>query len=116
MRAEQESSPGNARRRLPVKWGAVIFSRMVNVPRRSLSYFIPTIASLLIAGYHSSPGDRGLNDPSAAHAEIAKRNPALNPQRVEFTWKVPRDGHIVAGDDPGGAVWTHERGALRHDA
>ena len=44
-----------------------------------------------------------LNDPSAAHATIAKLNPALNQQWMEFTWKALRDGHFVAGDDPGGS-------------
>jgi NitT/TauT family transport system substrate-binding protein len=44
-----------------------------------------------------------LNDPSAAHAAIMKLNPALNAQWMEFTWKALRDGHFVAGDDPGGA-------------
>ena len=44
-----------------------------------------------------------LNDPSAAHAAIAKLNPALNPEWMEFTWKALRDGHFVAGDDPSGA-------------
>jgi NitT/TauT family transport system substrate-binding protein len=44
-----------------------------------------------------------LNDPAAAHAAIAKLNPALNPEWMEFTWKALRDGHFVAGDDPSGA-------------
>jgi NitT/TauT family transport system substrate-binding protein len=44
-----------------------------------------------------------LNDPAAAHATIAKLNPALNPEWMEFTWKALRDGHFVAGDDPSGA-------------
>jgi len=44
-----------------------------------------------------------LNDPSAAHAAIAKLNPALNPDWMEFTWKALRDGRFVAGDDPSGA-------------
>ncbi len=44
-----------------------------------------------------------LNDPSAAHAAIAKLNPALNPEWMAFTWKALRDGHFVAGDDPSGA-------------
>jgi NitT/TauT family transport system substrate-binding protein len=43
-----------------------------------------------------------LNDPSAAHAMIAKLNPALNPQWMQFTWQQLRDGHFVAGDDPSG--------------
>ena len=44
-----------------------------------------------------------LNDPAAAHAMIAKLNPALNPQWMDFTWHALRDGHFVAGDDPSGA-------------
>jgi NitT/TauT family transport system substrate-binding protein len=44
-----------------------------------------------------------LTDPSAAHTMIAKLNPALNPQWMEFTWRALRDGHFVAGDDPNGA-------------
>jgi NitT/TauT family transport system substrate-binding protein len=44
-----------------------------------------------------------LNDPSPAHAMIAKLNPALNPEWMQFTWQQLRDGHFVAGDDPSGA-------------
>lgn len=44
-----------------------------------------------------------LNDPAAAHAMIAKLNPALNPEWMQFTWTQLRDGHFVAGDDPSGA-------------
>jgi len=44
-----------------------------------------------------------LNDPAPAHAAIAKLNPALNAEWMEFTWKALRDGHFVAGDDPSGA-------------
>ena len=44
-----------------------------------------------------------LNDPAAVHAEIAKLNPALNPEWMQFTWQKLRDGHFVAGDDPSGA-------------
>jgi NitT/TauT family transport system substrate-binding protein len=44
-----------------------------------------------------------LNDPVAAHAEIAKLNPALNPEWMRYTWQQLRDGHFVAGDDPSGA-------------
>jgi NitT/TauT family transport system substrate-binding protein len=44
-----------------------------------------------------------LADPSAAHAVIARLNPALNPQWMDFTWHALRDGHFVAGDDPSGA-------------
>src|SRR5579862_3302098 len=41
-----------------------------------------------------------LKDPSAAHAMIAKLNPALNPQWMEFTWRALRKGNFVADDDP----------------
>lgn len=44
-----------------------------------------------------------LNDPTAAHAMIAKLNPALNPEWMRFTWQALRDGRFVTGDDPGGA-------------
>lgn len=44
-----------------------------------------------------------LNDPTAAHAMIAKLNPALNPEWMQFTWQALRDGRFVTGDDPGGA-------------
>jgi NitT/TauT family transport system substrate-binding protein len=44
-----------------------------------------------------------LNDPSAAHAMIAKFNPALNAEWMQFTWQQLRDGHFVAGEDPSGA-------------
>jgi NitT/TauT family transport system substrate-binding protein len=44
-----------------------------------------------------------LNDPSAAHAMIAKLNPALNAEWMKFTWQQLRDGHFVAGEDPSGA-------------
>ena len=43
-----------------------------------------------------------LDDPAAAHAMIAKLNPALNPEWMQFTWQQLRDGHFVAGDDPSG--------------
>ena len=45
-----------------------------------------------------------LNDPAAAHAVIAKLNPALNPEWMQFTWQKLRDDHFVAGDDPSGAL------------
>jgi len=44
-----------------------------------------------------------LNDPAVAHAMIAKLNPALNPEWMQFTWQQLRDGHFVRGDDPSGA-------------
>lgn len=45
-----------------------------------------------------------LKDPAAAHAMIAKLNPALNAEWMKFTWQQLRDGHFVAGDDPSGAL------------
>jgi NitT/TauT family transport system substrate-binding protein len=44
-----------------------------------------------------------LNDPAAAHTMIAKLNPALNPEWMQYTWTQLRDGRFVAGDDPSGA-------------
>ena len=44
-----------------------------------------------------------LNDPTATHAMIAKLNPALNPEWMQFTWQALRDGRFVTGDDPSGA-------------
>jgi NitT/TauT family transport system substrate-binding protein len=44
-----------------------------------------------------------LNDPAAAHTAIAKLNPALNAEWMQFTWQALRDGHFVAGEDPSGA-------------
>jgi NitT/TauT family transport system substrate-binding protein len=43
-----------------------------------------------------------LKDPAAAHAAIAKLNPALNAEWMQFTWQALRDGHFVTGDDPSG--------------
>ncbi len=44
-----------------------------------------------------------LNDPTVAHAMIAKLNPALNPEWMQFTWQALRDGRFVTGDDSSGA-------------
>ncbi len=44
-----------------------------------------------------------LKDPAVAHAMIAKLNPALNAEWMQFTWQQLRDGHFVTGDDPSGA-------------
>jgi NitT/TauT family transport system substrate-binding protein len=44
-----------------------------------------------------------LNDPAAAHAAVAKLNPALNPAWMQFTWQALRDGHFITGDDSNGA-------------
>lgn len=39
-----------------------------------------------------------LEDPSAVHAEIRKRNPELTPERMEFSHKALKDGRFVVGD------------------
>jgi NitT/TauT family transport system substrate-binding protein len=44
-----------------------------------------------------------LDDPAAANAAIARLNPALNPDWMQFTWQQLKAGHFVAGDDPSGA-------------
>src|ERR1700722_5153372 len=44
-----------------------------------------------------------LNDPAPANTMIAKLNPALNPEWMQFTWQQLKDGHFVAGEDPSGA-------------
>ena len=44
-----------------------------------------------------------LNDPTAAHAVIAKLNPALNPDWMQFSWQALRNGRFVTGDDQTGA-------------
>jgi NitT/TauT family transport system substrate-binding protein len=44
-----------------------------------------------------------MKDPAAAHAVIAKLNPALSPDWMNFTWRALRDGGFVAGDDASGA-------------
>lgn len=44
-----------------------------------------------------------LQDPAQADAYIARLNPALNPDWMEYTWKTLRDGNFVTGDAPGGA-------------
>jgi NitT/TauT family transport system substrate-binding protein len=40
-----------------------------------------------------------LNNPAPAHQTIAKLNPALSPEWMNFSWRGMRDGHFVAGDD-----------------
>jgi NitT/TauT family transport system substrate-binding protein len=39
-----------------------------------------------------------LADPSAAHAAVAKLNPALSPAWMQFSWEQLRDGNFVVGD------------------
>jgi NitT/TauT family transport system substrate-binding protein len=43
-----------------------------------------------------------LSDPAPANAVIAKLNPALNPEWMQFTWQALRDGRFVAGDAANG--------------
>lgn len=43
-----------------------------------------------------------LGDPTTANTAIAKLNPALNQEWMQFTWQALRDGGFVAGDAPGG--------------
>jgi NitT/TauT family transport system substrate-binding protein len=43
-----------------------------------------------------------LIDPAPAHTVIAKLNPALNPEWMQFTWQKLRDGRFVAGEDAAG--------------
>jgi NitT/TauT family transport system substrate-binding protein len=43
-----------------------------------------------------------LNHPAEANAVIAKLNPALNQDWMQFSWQALRDGHFVIGDDSGG--------------
>ena len=44
-----------------------------------------------------------LNDPAPANTLIAKLNPALNPEWMQFTWQQLKDGHFVTGEDPSSA-------------
>jgi NitT/TauT family transport system substrate-binding protein len=58
-----------------------------------------------------------LNEPTAAHAMIAKLNPALNAEWMQFTWQALRDGRFVTGDDPSGTQlgqMTSERWATMY--
>jgi NitT/TauT family transport system substrate-binding protein len=43
-----------------------------------------------------------LLDPAAAHGAIAKLNPALSADWMQFSWETLRDGRFVAGGDLGG--------------
>jgi len=44
-----------------------------------------------------------LNDPTAAHTAVAKLNPALSPDWMQFTWQQLRDAHFVAGENSDGS-------------
>jgi NitT/TauT family transport system substrate-binding protein len=48
-------------------------------------------------------GSDYLNDPAAGNAAVAKLNPALGPEGMQFSWQALRDGHFVAGDITGDA-------------
>jgi NitT/TauT family transport system substrate-binding protein len=45
-----------------------------------------------------------MQDPAAADAEIAKRNPEMNKDQMEFSWKALKDGGFVSGPDASGAT------------
>jgi NitT/TauT family transport system substrate-binding protein len=45
-----------------------------------------------------------IQDPSAANAEIAKRNPEMNVERMKFSWNALKEGGFVYGSDPTGAL------------
>jgi NitT/TauT family transport system substrate-binding protein len=42
-----------------------------------------------------------LRDPSVAHAEIVKLNPAIDSDWLRFSWQALRDGHFITSDAPG---------------
>jgi NitT/TauT family transport system substrate-binding protein len=60
-----------------------------------------TVAKFVRASLHG--WREYLNDPATAHAAVAKLNPALSPQWMQFTWQELRDGHFVAGEAPNGS-------------
>jgi NitT/TauT family transport system substrate-binding protein len=43
-----------------------------------------------------------LSNPEPAHAVIAKLNPAIDADWMQFSWRALRDGHFVTGEDPRG--------------
>ncbi|MBV9873838.1 MAG: ABC transporter substrate-binding protein [Verrucomicrobia bacterium] len=45
-----------------------------------------------------------IQDPAAANAEIAKCNPEMNKDQMEFSWKALKDGGFVYGADASGAA------------
>jgi NitT/TauT family transport system substrate-binding protein len=44
-----------------------------------------------------------IQDPAAANAEIAKRNPEMDKDRMIFSWQALKDGKFIFGADPSGA-------------
>ena len=60
-----------------------------------------------------------LDDPSAAHAEILKRNPEMTPELMRYSWQALKDGHYIEGfADQGEAVgqMTAARWQAQYDA
>lgn len=44
-----------------------------------------------------------LSDPAAANSEIAKLNPAMNPDQMQYTYQAVKEGKFIGGTDPTGA-------------
>ena len=44
-----------------------------------------------------------LSDPGPANAEIARLNPAMSPDWMQFSWQALKDDHFVTGEDLSGA-------------
>jgi hypothetical protein len=62
---------------------------------------------LLLAGCDKTPEPQKTSETQlipAANAEIAKRNPEMNVERMKFSWKALKDGAFVYGSDPSGAL------------
>ena len=60
-----------------------------------------------------------LQDPSAANAEILKRNPEMTPELMLYSWQALKDGHYIEGfADKGEAVgqMTRARWQAQYDA
>jgi NitT/TauT family transport system substrate-binding protein len=53
-----------------------------------------------------------LRDPAAAHEAIAKLNPALGADWMQFSWEALRDGRFVAGVDLGGRQLDQKLGQM----
>jgi len=62
---------------------------------------------LLLAGCDKTPEPQKTSETQlipAENAEIAKRNPEMNVERMKFSWKALKDGAFVYGSDPSGAL------------
>ena len=62
---------------------------------------------LLLTGCDKTPEPQKTSETQlipAANAEIAKRNPEMNVERMKFSWKALKDGAFVYGSDPSGAL------------